>query len=172
MRMPSRPHMLATARHSRGSPTCTRTHQQENTEHAAEGITLVPVPWHSTMAVFARSAMPAIAYARRMSLSWLAGSGTVMPFVLPSLLVAVARMTPRMGSPSRSASASLLMCTAVTPSPLPYPSALASKDLHDPEGESTPCSAMLAVIRGERMMFTPPTTAEAQLPLWTSWQAV
>ena len=59
----------------------------------------------------------------------------------------------------KAASASLQSTAARNPSPLPYPSAEASKVLHLPSGERACRPEMVQVVIGSSKALTPPTTA-------------
>lgn len=86
----------------------------------------VPVPWHSRYDVSEKSVMLAFSYAVRTAAAWASALGDAIPGVRPLWLLAVPRMTARMGSPSRMASSSRFNITALIPSAFMYPSALAS----------------------------------------------
>src|SRR6516162_7191962 len=85
--------------------------------------------------------------------------GTVTPLLAPSWLTAVPRTTARMRLPSRTASANRLSTTTPAPSPRTYPSALRSKVLHCPSGDSMPHREHAMLGPGLSSRLVPPTNA-------------
>ena len=83
---------------------------------------------------------------------------------LPSALEAEERMTALMGLPSRMASSSRFMYTALTASPRAYPSAEASKDFDEPSGERVVSKLNEAVSPGAKIRLVPATTADEIVP--------
>ena len=81
-----------------------------------------------------RSVMPAWAYAARIARACAAALGLAMPAVRPLLLDAVPSTTDRIGSRSRTASASRFTMTVLTASAFTYPSAATSKVWHSAVG--------------------------------------
>lgn len=101
-------------------------------------------------------------YALRISFSWVSELGTVKLGVFPSKLTAVPRMIARIASPSWTASASGLTRMALIASPLAYPLADASNDLHVPSGDKAGHNEAVAV--GVNMRLVPATIAILQSP--------
>lgn len=155
--------------------------------------TLVPVPWHSTYAV-SENPMPALAYAFRMTASCPSALGSVIPLVFPLLpiilvltyhqgetqfirkkphaLIAVARITDRIASPSWIASSSLLRYSAPIPSALPYPSAEESNVWQVDVPESTPAFIVPRCCSGDCIKLAPATTAPSHSPLSSAVHAI
>ncbi|CEZ57124.1 Uncharacterised protein [Mycobacterium tuberculosis] len=85
--------------------------------------------------------------------------GAVMPLDRPSELVAEPRTTASTRSWSRTASANRLSTTTPQPSPRTNPSALASKLLHRPVGDSADHLDSAMAVNGDKVSCTPPANA-------------
>ena len=107
-----------------------------------------------------------------MAVAWASALGLAMPGVRPSLLVAVPRITARIGSPSRMASSSRFKTTAFTASALMYPSALTSNVWHFPDGDAAPLVAPSSMLcSGLRYILHPATMASVISPVFRYRQA-
>ena len=80
-------------------------------------------------------------------------------------------MTALIGSPSLIASDSRLMSNAAIPSPLPKPSADASKVWQVEEGDKTPRFSLPICFSRLVTRLDPPTTAAVQSPASKLWHA-
>ena len=109
---------------------------------------LVPVPCASSI-VTVRTGMRARSSTSPISAACAAAEGAVMPFVRPSWLRPVARITPYTWSRSASARASGFSTTAPAPSAGAMPSAAAPKARQRPVGESMP--ARLICLNGHSL---------------------
>lgn len=86
-------------------------------------------------------------------------------------LMAVARMTALIGSPSLIASDNRLMYKAAIPSPLPKPSADSSKVWQVDDGDKTPRLSLPSCFSTLVTRLDPPTTAAVQSPASKLWHA-
>ncbi len=99
--------------------------------------------------------MPDRRYVSRSTASCAAALGTVSPSPPPSLLTALAWITPWIRSPSASARLSGLSRTAPPPSPGTKPLARASNVYVVPSGDSAPNRLSASTLPDSRFRFTP-----------------
>ena len=123
----------------------------------------VPVPCASTIPTVPAST-PAAASAARYTAACASPEGIAMFMVWPSWLAAVARITPRIRSPSRCASARRLSSSTTQPSPDTKPSALTSNAKQCPVPDSMPPADAEADLRGSIITLTPPANASLLSP--------
>ena len=110
--------------------------------------------------------MPARCQASSNTRVWAAGLGAVSPLVRPSLLIALARITPWIGSPAARAAGNGRSRTTPTPSLGTKPSARSSKARQRPLGASAPILANAWKFFSHRLSCTPPAKANSHSPRW------
>jgi hypothetical protein len=89
--------------------------------------------------------------------------GKSIAHTLPSELMPDARITARIGSPSRMASSMCLTTSMPIPSPRAYPFARESKAKHRLSGLRKPSALSEQKSSGSKMRFVPPTRAHLVL---------
>ncbi len=131
---------------------------------------VVPVPCASTASMSAGESF-ALARAWRMTRSWAGPLGAVRPLLAPSWLMALPRMTARMGWPLAWASDRRSSRSIPAPSASPVPSAAAANALHRPSADSARCRLNSTKGPGLAMTVTPPASAMVHSPDRSAEQA-
>ena len=114
--------------------------------------------------------MPARCQASSNTRVWAAGLGAVSPLVRPSLLIALARITPWIGSPAARAAGNGRSRATPTPSLGTKPSARSSKARQRPLGASTNLGKRLEILQPQIELHPP---GEGELAFTTAgWLSI